>query len=315
MKKNILVTGGTGFVGANLVHRLVKEGHKPHVLIRKESNLWRIQHIKSKIHIIETDLQNNKLLARQVSRIKPTHIFHLATYGAAQGVQKDTIETYKQNILSSVNLMDICCKQGFEQYINVGSSSEYGLKKAAMKERDMARPVNHYGVTKAAITSAASVFSTTYKLSISTLRLFSPYGYWEDKKRFIPSLIAASIEGKVAILSNPVYVRDFIFIDDVIDIFMFFLASMKQYCDVFNIGSGKQYTLQQVVDEVKELSHNNLKIAWNRRISNQQEPKFWKAGIIKAQNEFNWIPKTTLKEGLKKTYQWILKNKDIYETK
>ena len=315
MKKNILITGGTGFVGANFVHRLVKEGYKPTVFIRKKSNLWRLKNIVSKIHILETDLQNTKLLSRQVSRIKPSHIFHLAVYGAQQSIQKDIIQTYTQNILSSVNLMEVCCKQGFQQYVNIGSSSEYGLKKSAMKEQDILQPINHYGATKAAISLAASVFSTTYRLPISTLRLFSPYGYWEDRRRFIPTLILDAINGKRAELSRPSYVRDFIFIDDVIDALVHFLTSKKHYNEVFNIGSGKQYTLQQVVDEVQDISSNKLKVTWNDRKSNQLEPTFWKADITKTKKQLNWKPRISLKQGLQKTYQWILRNKNLYETK
>ena len=315
MKKNILITGGTGFVGANFVHRLVKEGYKPTVFIRKKSNLWRLKNIVSKIHILETDLQNTKLLSRQVSRIKPSHIFHLAVYGAQQSIQKDIIQTYTQNILSSVNLMEVCCKQGFQQYVNIGSSSEYGLKKSAMKEADILQPINHYGATKAAISLAASVFSTTYRLPISTLRLFSPYGYWEDRRRFIPTLILNAIKGKRAELSCPSYVRDFIFIDDVIDALVHFLTSKKHYNEVFNIGSGKQYTLQQVVDEVQDISSNKLKVTWNDRKSNQLEPTFWKADITKTKKQLNWKPRISLKQGLQKTYQWILRNKNLYETK
>jgi len=315
MKKNILITGGTGFVGANFVHRLVKEGYKPTVFIRKKSNLWRLKNIVSKIHILETDLQNTKLLSRQVSRIKPSHIFHLAVYGAQQSIQKDIIQTYTQNILSSVNLMEVCCKQGFQQYVNIGSSSEYGLKKSAMKEADILQPINHYGATKAAISLAASVFSTTYRLPISTLRLFSPYGYWEDRRRFIPTLILDAINGKRAELSRPSYVRDFIFIDDVIDALVHFLTSKKHYNEVFNIGSGKQYTLQQVVDEVQDISSNKLKVTWNDRKSNQLEPSFWKADITKTKKQLNWKPRISLKQGLQKTYQWILRNKNLYETK
>jgi len=315
MKKNILITGGTGFVGANFVHRLVKEGYKPTVFIRKKSNLWRLKNIVSKIHILETDLQNTKLLSRQVSRIKPSHIFHLAVYGAQQSIQKDIIQTYTQNILSSVNLMEVCCKQGFQQYVNIGSSSEYGLKKSAMKEQDILQPINHYGATKAAISLAASVFSTTYRLPISTLRLFSPYGYWEDRRRFIPTLILNAIKGKRAELSCPSYVRDFIFIDDVIDALVHFLTEKKHYNEVFNIGSGKQYTLQQVVDEVRDMSSNKLKVTWNDRKSNQLEPSFWKADITKTKKQLNWKPRISLKQGLQKTYQWILRNKNLYETK
>lgn len=314
MKKNILITGGSGFVGANFIHRLVREGYKPNVFVRKQSNLWRLKNIISKITIIETDLQNIKLLTQQIRKIKPTHVFHLAIYGAQQGIQKDVIQTYTQNIISSINLMDVCCKQGFKQFVNIGSSSEYGLKKSAMKEKDLLAPINHYGATKAAISLAASVFSNTYKLPICTFRLFSPYGYWEDKRRFVPSLITSAINGKLAELSSPSYVRDFIFIDDVIDVFMHILSSKKTYSEVFNIGSGKQHTLHQVVQEIQIVSSDKLKVTWNNRKSNQQEPDFWKADISHTKKVLNWKPTTTLRQGLKKTYQWMLKNRNIYET-
>jgi nucleoside-diphosphate-sugar epimerase len=315
MKKNILITGGTGFVGANLVHRLVKEGYRPSLLIRKESNPWRLRSIQSKITLVETDLQNTKLLTHQIIKIRPTHVFHLAIYGANQSLQKDTIQTYTQNILSAVNMMEACCKVGFEQYVNVGSSSEYGLKKSAMKERDLLEPINHYGATKAAISLAASVFSSSYKLPISTLRLFSPYGFWEDGRRFIPTLIKCAMDNEVAQLSSPTYVRDFVFIDDVIDAFMRFLTIKKRYADVFNIGSGKQYTLSEIVEAVKVLANGKLKIKWNNRKSNQLEPEFWKADISKTKKQLNWKPRVTLKQGLQKTYQWMLENKQYYESK
>lgn len=314
MKKNILITGGTGFVGANFVHRLVHEGYKPTLFVRKESNLWRLKSIASKITAIETDLHNIRLLTQQVRKIRPTHIFHLAIYGAQQGIQKDVIQTYTQNIISSVNLMDISCKQGFRQFVNIGSSSEYGLKKSAMKEKDLLTPINHYGATKAAISLAASVFSNTYHLPICTLRLFSPYGYWEDGRRFVPSLIKSAINGTLAELSSPDYVRDFIFIDDVVDAFMNILRSEKTYSEILNIGSGRQHTLKQVVQEMRTVSSSKLKVTWNNRKSNQLEPDFWKADISHTKKALNWKPITTLRQGLKKTYQWMLKNKNLYET-
>lgn len=314
MKKRILITGGTGFIGANLVHRLVKEGYRPTVFVRKSSNLSRLQNIISKIQCIETDLQNRKLLSQQIRQIKPTHIFHLAVYGAHQAMQKNVFQTYTQNIISSVNLIEICCKQGFQQFINIGSSSEYGLKKAAMKEIDLLHPINHYGVAKMSISLAAAVFNDKYKLPISTLRLFNPYGYFEDKKRFIPYLIQNSIRGKIAKLSSPLYVRDFIFIDDVINALLLFISDKNSYSDIFNIGSGKQYSLQDVINILNVISNNVLKVKWNNHISNQPEPSVWKADISKAKKLLKWKPEITLKQGLQKTYQWIFSNRQYYET-
>ena len=183
-----------------------------------------------------------------------------------------------------------------------------------MKEKDLLAPINHYGATKAAISLAASVFSKTYQLPLCTLRLFSPYGYWEDGRRFIPSLVRSVINGKRVELSSPAYVRDFIFIDDVIDAFMHILGSKKTYSEILNIGSGKQYTLKQVVQEIQTITSGKLKVTWNNRKSNQLEPAFWKADISRTKKALNWKPTTTLRQGLEKTYQWMLENKSLYET-
>lgn len=311
-KKKILVTGGTGFVGANLVRRLVKIGYRPTVLIRKESNPWRLMDITSKVDLLETDILNYERLKKDIEIVRPHYVYHLAVYGAYQGTQKDLHKTLEVNIFGTVNLLNAGYNSGIECFINTGSSSEYGLKKENMKENDMLCPVNYYGVTKAATTLLTSAYSVQNKLPVATLRLFSPYGYYEDKNRFAPTVIMAGIKNKEIELSNQDFVRDFVFIDDVIDAYMYFLNGKKYYGEIFNIGSGKQTKLGDFVKIAEKVLGKKLKIKWSSHTSNQFEPKKWQADISKAKLKLNWEPKVSVRGGIQSTCQWFRDNYKLY---
>ena len=311
-EKKILVTGGTGFVGANLVRKLVRVGYRPTVLIRKESNPWRIKDIISKIDLLETDILNYKRLKRDVETVRPHYIYHLAVYGAYQGTQKDLHNTFETNIFGTVNLLNAGYSSGIEYFVNTGSSSEYGLKGTNMKENDVLCPVNYYGVSKATNTLLASAFSTQNKLPTVTLRLFSPYGYYEDKNRFVPTVIMSGIKNKEIELSNQSFVRDFVFVDDVIDAYMYFLNGKKHYGEIFNIGNGKQTKLGDFVKTAEKVLGTKLKIKWSERKSNQLEPQKWQADISKAKSKLNWSPQHTMQDGIQKMYHWYKENYKLY---
>lgn len=311
--KKILITGGTGFVGANLVRRLVKIGHKPVVLIRKESNLWRLKNISSKVDLLETNILDYERLKKDINKIRPNYIYHLAVYGAYQGKQKDLNKIFETNILGTLNLLNAGYHSGIEYFVNTGSSSEYGIKENIMKEKDMLFPINYYGVSKAATTLMVSTFSIQNKLPVATLRLFSPYGYYEDKGRFVPTVIMAGIKNKEIELSNPNFVRDFIFIDDVIDAYIYFLNGKKYYGEIFNIGSGKQTKLGDFINILEKEIGKKIKIKWSAYQSNQFEPKKWQADISKAKIGLNWTLKFRLEEGIKKIVKWININMNKYD--
>lgn len=313
--KKILVTGGTGFVGANLVRKLVSLGHKPTVLVRKESNLWRLHDVMSKVKFVQTDMSDYKRLKNDLKKIRPNFIYHLATYGANQSIQNSDTDLVKTNILESYNFLAICCENGFDYFVNTGSSSEYGLKNSPMTELDVLQPVNLYGVSKGAFTLMAQVLSHKHNLPIVTLRLFSPYGYFEDGNRLIPHAILSAIYKRKLTLSNRNFVRDFVFIDDLVTTYVNFLTEKKYYGEVFNIGSGRQHTIKNVIDIIEEKLGKKLKIRWNKHASNQLEPIRWEANMDKSKKYLNWDADTTLAQGLSKTVDWFSKNLTLYNEK
>ena len=105
--KRVLLTGGTGFVGANLARRMLCAGNEVHLLVRNEYNPWRIRGISGDIQIHALDFQNSESVNSIVAKIKPDWIFHLATYGAYSS-QQDVDTIYKTNLFGTINLVNAC---------------------------------------------------------------------------------------------------------------------------------------------------------------------------------------------------------------
>jgi len=311
--KKILITGATGFIGSCLTHCLVKMGCKLHLTVRPESNLWRIKDILNEINLHNVDLRNTNGVESLVARLKPRIIYHGATYGGYH-IQKDTNKIFETNIIGTINLLNACAKVGFDCFINTGSSSEYGIKNEPMKELDVLEPVNAYGVAKASSTLFCQSVFRRYRLPIVSLRLFSPYGYYEAATRLIPSVIISCLTGQNLKVSSSDSVRDFVFIEDVLDAYIEATEMIdKIKGEIFNIGSGKQYSVGEVVLRIIELMGNKVKPEWKSIPNPRIEPEIWQADISKAKNILKWQPKHSLKQGLKNTVKWFEKNISLYE--
>jgi nucleoside-diphosphate-sugar epimerase len=311
--KKILVTGASGFVGSNLVHHLVRMGVKPHILLRKQSRPWRIKGIASKLITHYVDMVNEDEVRGAIREIKPKIVFHTAAYGGAV-FETDLNLIMGANFIGSVNLVNACCETGCEVFVNTGSSSEYGIKNTAMNENDPLEPVTNYGVAKAAFTLYCQALAKREGISIPTLRLFSPYGYYEDGSRLIASVILSCLKGENPRVSSPGSVRDFIFIEDTVDAFVKAVEQndkTKLQGTVCNIG--KQHSVGEIVNAIIELTGSRVEPLWNALPNPRIEPEKWEADISRASAQMNWKPANTLRQGLGKTIKWFESNLDLYE--
>ncbi|MBI3576831.1 NAD-dependent epimerase/dehydratase family protein [Candidatus Gottesmanbacteria bacterium] len=312
MKNRYLVTGATGFVGSNIVRELVRRNMPVSILVRKKDLNWRLHDISEKIDVHECNLLD-PALEKIISSLKPSIIFHLAAYGAMPS-EKDVGKMIEVNYMGTMNLVNAVKKYGFKLFVNTGSSSEYGIKSRAMVETDILEPINDYGVTKAAATMACRKISCLEALPIVTYRLFSPYGYYEDSNRFIPYVVTHSLTNQPLDLSDPNYVRDFIFIDDVIRAYCDAIDTRFSYGTIINIGSGSQVSLNDIVQTSIDITGSTSKINWysKPKQNRQIEPKHWKADINNAKKLLGWEPKIDLERGLRLMVNWLKSNTKSY---
>lgn len=309
-----LITGASGFVGANFVRRLVKNKKSVVIFVRKNSNLWRLHDVLSSIEVKFVDMYDIKELRNLLKKIKPDFIYHFAAYGG-HIFQKDVDIIIKTNAISSFNLMyalDEC--KNLKRFINIGSSTEYGTKLKPMKETNKTMPTTFEGITKNIQTTFAQFFAKNYRFPIVTLRLFSVYGPYEQPGRLIYDVVTSLIKNQTLKLSTPYPKRDFVFIEDVISALEKAQETPAIEGEVFNIGSGHDYSVGDIVNLAFKLTKKKVEISWGdtekERDFNTKSP--WIANIEKARQILDWYPKYSFKEGFMETYQWYQNNKQIW---
>jgi len=299
----ILITGTSGFVGSNLLRFFVSKDIKVNIILRKKSNIWRIKDIINETKIFYVDLREKEKLSKIIQKIKPKSIFHMAAYGAYS--YQDQVKLIKSSILdSTMNLVNECKKFKFNVFINTGSNSEYGFRKEKMNENDLVRPNSDYAFFKAASTLFCQQESIINRLPIITVRPFHVYGPYEEPTRLIPTLIRNLLKNKESRLVSPDIVRDFIYVDDAINLYLKIASKPSVKGDIFNIGTGKQRTIKEIYSNLNNLLNCKIKPKWNSMKRRRWDQKTWKADMSKVKKKFNWKPKHSLKQGLIKTISW-----------
>lgn len=303
--KRVILTGATGFVGANLARRLVHDGHEVHLLVREGYNPWRIEAIMSSVRIHRTDLEDQAFLRDLCARIKPQWIFHLAAHGAYSH-QTDLHRMIKTNVVGTVNLLQSCMETGFEAFVNTGSSSEYGFKDLPPAENEWLEPNSHYALTKAFATMFCRYTARSNGTNVTTLRLYSVYGPFEEPTRLIPTIITKGLKNELPPLVQPQVARDFVYVDDVVEAYLAAASiSGHEPGAVFNVGTGTQTTIEQVV----ELARRVLNIAAEPRWCSMGD-RVWDTGTWVSDNRcireaLGWKPGNTFEQGFRKTTKWM----------
>jgi nucleoside-diphosphate-sugar epimerase len=300
--RTFLVTGATGFIGSCLARRLTELGAGVHIFARKQSNRWRIRNLQQ-ISEHEVDLRDADVVQSAVSKIQPDVVFHLAAYGGYpfQGNIGEMVET---NVQGTINMLTAMASLNYQCFVTAGSSSEYGTKPFAMTEVDLLEPINAYGVTKAAATLYSRYLARSTSRPISILRLFSPYGPYEEPSRLVPYAIKNCLTGQDLNLTSGTQVRDFVYIDDVVEAFLLVALNPPQPGEILNIGSGTQNTVREVVERIARLCGPKSRLHWGALAPRPFETTTWLADTSKARRLLGWRPRISLDEGLSRTIAW-----------
>jgi nucleoside-diphosphate-sugar epimerase len=311
--KKIIITGATGFVGSNLARYFACQNNEVHLLLRSSSDTWRVADIMEDVNVHKADLTAPTDLERVVTSVKPDVILHTAVYGG-HPFQNDTDKIFEANLQGTINLVKACRGLDYELFVNTGSSSEYGVKRHPMVETDVCEPGEDYGVSKAAASLYCQMAARRDRKPIITFRLFSPFGSYDDYTRLIPSVIISCLNGCPPRVSSPDFVRDYIYIRDVISAYEKAIETSYRQGpgEIINIGSGKQQTIGDVVKHIVQLVDKNIQPEWGSPGKRQNEPHIWQADISKAKDFLGWKPRYSIEQGLSETVEWFRKNVGLY---
>lgn len=309
MTKTVLVTGASGFVGANLTRHLLKEGHDVHLLLRPSSNIWRIREIVSLCTSHTCDPEQASSLQSILKSIQPDWIFHLAAHGAYSW-QNNPQEILSTNIQFTLQLLEACLQNPFETFIHAGSSSEYGLVDHAPCEDELPHPNSTYAVGKLTATHLCDTYARTHRANIITLRLYSVYGPYEDPNRLIPTLITHGLKNTLPNLVDPKIARDFIHVADICQLFLKAAAMTHPPGEIYNAGTGIQSTLESLVDFFRNELNITEKPSWGSMDNRHWDTSCWVSNSKKAEQKLKWKAEHRLAEGLRKTLAWFRDNPD-----
>ncbi|MBF0463591.1 MAG: NAD(P)-dependent oxidoreductase [Nitrospirae bacterium] len=303
--KKVIITGATGFVGSNLARALLRQGHDVHLFLRHGFNPWRINSVIDNVRIHEVSLTNEEQLTQTMKEIKPDWIFHLAVHGAYSW-QTDVYKIIETNITGTVSLVCAAVKTGFEAFINTGSSSEYGYKSDAPKESDCPQPNSYYAVAKTSATMFCAYMAKQHMVNISTLRLYSAYGPFEEPNRLIPTLMINGLHGKLPVLVRPDISRDYIYIDDITDLYTLIAANHpSEPGAIFNVGTGVQTSLREIVEITRAMFNIKELPVWGSMPERLWDTDIWRCDSSKLKETFLWNYRYSLEDGLKKTREWL----------
>ena len=303
----ILVLGGAGFLGARLVRKLCLAGVRPHLVLRADSPMTRIEDLVQYCSIHFGDLTDQTFLNKVIEQILPDLIFHAVGHGSHMG-QNHRNSVFQSNLLVTHNLLVAAEMVPNCRIIYSGTSLEQGMKNSPLQEKGSADPVSYYAATKAAALILIRQAARYEKRPIVILSPFAIYGPGEPVKRLIPTAIWAGMHGGVLALTQCGFVRDFVYVDDVVEAYLLAAVNDHVLGEDINIAGGKPVSNEGVVELIEQELGNDIEKQLGAYPPRVTDTTFWCADISKARHLLDWEPRHSLKQGLRKTIDWYKQN-------
>lgn len=294
--RNILVIGGTGFIG----YHIVKEAKKRKWNVTSISlNKPKIKRFQKNVKYKFVNTSNLKVLKRKLKG-NYDYVVNAGGYGKHPDFGKTGDHLYNSHFLGLINLIKILSKKRIKKFIQLGSSAEYGNAKAPQREEHICKPNTPYGLAKYSCTNLLINFFKINKFPTVILRLFLVYGPNQEKNRILPQIINSAIKNKKFPVTKGEQYCDFCYIDDVIKAIFKTLKSKKVNGKIINIGSGKPLKIKKIIKIVCKIIGSGKpqfgKIKYKKGTNMKLFPK-----IEKAKKIIQWTPKTKFLKGLNLT--------------
>jgi UDP-glucose 4-epimerase len=307
MKKRVLVTGGSGFIGSHLVHRLHKEGAEVGVTVRYGNVVKneRLRDIYSGIHVIEADLRNRGAL-EQVRDFNPQIVFHLAAYNHVGESFTQVEECFDVNAKGSANILDTCRK--VEKFIYISTSEVYGEQASVPFVETMTpNPISPYAITKYAGEMYCRLVQKIVDdpSRIVVLRPFNAFGPYQSSKAIIPELIINCLQGNPIRTTKGEQTREFNFVGNLVDGMIRAANHQGVIEGPINLAKGEEVAIRDLVQMIAKLTDTKSSIEIGALPYRPTEIWRMYADANRARTELGWVPPVSLEEGLKITIDWF----------
>ena len=303
-----LVTGGSGFIGSHLCHKLLEEGHKVRVLDNLSSGKRKnLAGIDSEIEWFEGELCDKEVLDRCLQGVE--YVLHHAAVASVQTSVERPLFEQEVNVVGTLDLLEAARRAGVRRLVFAASAAAYGNNLQVPKREDMLpSPESPYAISKLTGEHYCRVYSSIYGLETVCLRYFNVFGPRQDPASPYSGVISIFAERMLAgraptIFGDGKQTRDFVYVQDVAAANMLACRVTSAQGQIYNIGSGRSVDIRELIE------------ALNGALETQLEPEFAEArsgdvraslaDISRARTELGYEPSTDLYEGLRRVVAWM----------
>ena len=304
---NIVITGGSGFVGSYLCEILINDGHEiivvDNLLTGSTENINHLMHNEN-FSFIEHDVQNHIEIENKVD-----YVLHFASAASPKAYTEHPVNTLKAGSVGTINTLGLAKKHDAE-YLLASTSEVYGDPLISPQTEEYWGNVNPngersmYDEAKRFAEAAVATYSRSYDLKTKIVRIFNTYGprMQLNDGRVVTNFIVQALKNEnITIYGDGSQTRSFSYVEDTVA-GIISLMNSSEY-DVFNIGNPNEMTVGQLAEKIIELTDSTSEIKY-LELPND-DPKQRKPDITKAKTKLNWEPKVNLDEGLAKTISWV----------
>lgn len=305
----VLVTGAAGHVGANLVRRLVGSGVRPTALTRSTTPQRRLAGIEDKIDIVRADLADSRAVREVFAALRPASVFHLAS-SFFNPPTLTAVEHVRDNVASMAALLEAAREFPVRRFVHMGTAAVYPAR-PRMDESVPFAPATIYGAAKAAASTLASVHARLHGTPCVELRLFATFGPWERAARLVPSVLIAALEGRPARVGDVRPMRDFVYVEDVVDALMAAASKPAMPGAVYNVCSGAPRSVGEVARAVLARLGDPVPLETGSFAPRPDE--IWEISGLgdAAARDLGWRPQIGFERGLDRTIDWFRANLDV----
>ena len=294
--KQIIITGHNGFLGSNLLLKLISEKYDITGIsktIKKNNSIKQIK--RNILNIKDSDIAKNSC------------IIHLAAITDVVYCEKYPEECYKVNVMATQKILEIARKKNCS-LIYPSTSHVYGIpRKLPIKETHPTNASSVYSESKISAEKLCQAYSKSYGLNISVLRLFSTYGPKNSEYKVESRIITQLLSNRSIKIGNLSPKRDFIYIDDVIRAFQIVIKNLKGF-NIYNVGLERSYSIQEICNILKKLAGKKISVVTDKTKLRKNDVKNVVSDCSKIK-KLGWKPKISINEGLELTLNWYITGK------
>lgn len=307
----VLVTGGAGFIGSEVVRQAAARGLSVAVIdnLSYAGDLERLKEVMEKVKFYRTDISDKKALEDIFRKEGPETVIHLA---AESHVDRSILEPQaflQTNVMGTFNLLELSREFRVKRFINVSTDEVYGElgEEGSFTEESPLRPSSPYSASKASQDMLGRAYWRTYGLSVITVRPSNNYGPWQYPEKLIPMVIVKALNNeKIPIYGDGRNVREWLYVEDCAGGILRVLEAGKPG-EVYNIGTGEEKRNIEVVKEILRLLNRSEELI--EFVKDRPGHDFrYSMNTEKIRKELGWSPETGFKEGIEKTVRWYVEN-------